>query len=263
MANQQDNFLREVEEELRRERFERIWKEYGTFILAGAALIVIGVLGYKYVENRRIAAAQTTGERYEGAMELVSSKKEDSAEKEFATIVAEGSGGYPELARLQLAGVQLKQGKKAEAVATYDELAKSSNADSLLRDYAALQAAGVRLGEADFTEMQNRLNPLMGDAGPWRYSARELLGVAAFKAGKRDEARTILTPLLVDQKVPPSIAERAQIVLAEIAGGEIEKKAAAEPVAPGSPAPAVVSVPDMPAPSTDKPNVGAPGEEKK
>jgi hypothetical protein len=89
------------------------------------------------------------------------------------------------------------------------------------------------------------------------------LGVAAFKAGKRDEARSILTPLLVDQKVPPSIAERAQIVLAEIAGGEIEKKAAAEPIAPGSPAPAVVSVPDIPAPSTDRPNVGPPDEEKK
>jgi len=262
MANQQDNFLREVEEELRRERFERIWKEYGTFILAGAALIVIGVLGYKYVENRRITAAQTTGERYEGAMDLVSSKKEGSAEKEFAAIVAEGTGGYPELARLQLAGVQLKQGKKAEAVATYDELAKSSGADSLLRDYAALQAAGVRLGEADFTEMQNRLNPLMGDASPWRYSARELLGVAAFKAGKPDEARNILTPLLVDQKAPPSIVDRAQIVLAEIAAGEIEKKATSAPVAPGSPAPAVVTVPDMPAPSTEKPNVGPPGEKQ-
>jgi hypothetical protein len=263
MADQQDNFLREVEEELRRERFERIWKEYGTFILAGAALIILGVLGYKYVENRRITAAQTTGERYEGAMDLVSSKKEGSAEKEFATIVAEGSGGYPELAQLQLAGVQLKQGKKVEAIATYDELARSSNGDSLLRDYAALQAAGLRLGEADFTEMQNRLNPLMGDSSPWRYSARELLGVAAFKAGKRDEARTILTPLLVDQKVPPSLAERAQIVLAEIAGGEIEKKAASAPIEPGSPAPAVVSVPDIPAPSADKPNVGAPDDVKK
>jgi hypothetical protein len=88
------------------------------------------------------------------------------------------------------------------------------------------------------------------------------MGVAAFKAGKRDEARTVLTPLLVDQKVPPSIAERAQIVLAEIAAGEIEKKAA-EPIAPGSPVPAVVSVPDMPTPSTDQPNVGVPAEGKK
>jgi hypothetical protein len=251
MANQDENFLREVEEELRRERFERIWKEYGTFILAGAALIVIGVLGYKYVENRRLTAAQTTGERYEGAMDLASSGKDGSAEKEFATIVAEGIGGYPELARLQLAGVLLKQGKKADAIAAYDELAKTGT-DPLLRDYAALQAAGARLGEADFTEMQNRLTPLMADTSPWRYSARGLLGVAAFKAGKSDEARTVLTPLLVDQKTPASIAERAQIVLAEIAAAEIGKKAAAEPIAPGAPAPAVISAPDAVPPAEAK-----------
>ena len=89
MANQEDGFLREVEEELRRERYERIWKEYGTFILAGAALIVVGVLGYKYVENRRITAAQTTGERYEGAMDLATAGKDGSAEKEFASIIGE------------------------------------------------------------------------------------------------------------------------------------------------------------------------------
>ncbi len=82
------------------------------------------------------------------------------------------------------------------------------------------------MGEADFTELQNWLTPLMADASPWRFSARELLGVAAFKAGKADEARSTLTPLLIDQKTPQSIAERAQIVLAEIAAGEIGKKAA-------------------------------------
>src|SRR5262245_4421516 len=124
MANQEDSFLREVEEELRRERLEKIWKQYGTYILAGAALIVFGVLGYKLVENWRLTAAQTAGARYEGAVELVATGKDGSAEKEFETIAAEGTGGYPSLARLQLAGTLLKQGKKAEAVAAYDALAK-------------------------------------------------------------------------------------------------------------------------------------------
>jgi hypothetical protein len=268
MANQEDGFLREVEEEIRRERLERLWKEYGTFFLAGAALIVIGVLGYKFVENRRATAAQTTGERYEGAMELASTGKDGSAEKEFESIVADGSGGYPELARLQLGGVLLKQDKKPEAVAVFDELAKSANADPLLRDYAALQAASARMGTADFTEMQNRLTPLMADTSPWRYSARELMGVAAFKAGKADEARNVLTPLLVDQKTPQSIAERAQIVLAELAAAEIGRRGAAEPLPPGAPAPAVVTLPDAgppgaPAPGTAIPDTGAPAEAKK
>ena len=107
----------------------------------------------------------------------------------------------------------------------------------MLREFARLQAAGLRIGEADFTEMENWLTPLMADDSPWRYSARELLGLAAFKAGKTTEARTILTPLLVDQATPQSITERAQIVMAEIAAGEIAKKAASDRRRTAAPSP--------------------------
>lgn len=242
MAQQDDGLLREVEEELRRERLEKIWKEYGTYIVAAAAAIVFGVLGFKYWESQRLAAAQDSGAHYEEAMRLVNDKKEGSAEKEFEKIAADGAGGYRALAQLQLAGSQAKQGKKAEAVASYEALANDGSADATLRDFARLQAAGLRIGEADFTEIENRLTPLMGDASPWRYSARELLGLAAFKAGKSNDARTILTPLFVDQSTPQSITERAQIVMAEIAAGEIANKAtsnapgtSAAPTPPASP----------------------------
>jgi len=252
MANQDDGFLRELEEELRRERLEKIWKAYGTYILAAAALIVVGVFGYKYLENRRMVAAETTGARYEGALALAEEGKEGSAAKEFESIAAEGTGGYPALARLQLAGALLKEGKKAEALAAYEALAKEADADALLRDYAALQAASVRLGEADFTEMQNRLNPLIGDESPWRYSARELLGLAAFKAGNTNEARNLLTPLLVDQKAPQSIVSRAQIILTEIATGELASKADSGSAAPASAATAAEGTPSNGAASGTK-----------
>ncbi len=234
MAHQDDGFLREVEEELRRERLEKIWRQYGTYILIAAALIVFGVLGYKYWENARIVAAQTMGGRYEGALHLMSEGKEGSAAMEFETLAQEGAGGYAALARLQLAGALLKEGKKSEALAAYEALASDPTADEMLKSYGALQAAALRLGDADFTEMQNRLNPLMGDESPWHFSARELMGLAAFKAGKSDEARTLLTPLLVDQKTPQSINDRVQIILAEIATAEIGKKAGDEPKTPAA-----------------------------
>jgi hypothetical protein len=234
MAEQNDNFLREVEEELRRERIEKIWREYGTYLIAGALLIVLAVLGREYYVGRRTAAAEATGARYEDALALATDNKQGSAAKEFEAVTANGTGGYPQLARLQSAGALLKDGKKAEALAAFEALAKESGADPLLRDYAALQAASLRLGEADFTEMQNRLNPLLGDDSPWRYNARELLGLAAFKAGNASEARNLLTPLLVDQRTPQSIAVRAQIVMAEIATAEIAKKASSAAPAPGA-----------------------------
>jgi hypothetical protein len=197
------------------------------------------VLGFKYWESSRLTAAQEAGARYEEAMLLANDKKEGSAAAEFEKIAVEGAGGYRALAQLQLAGSQAKQGKKAEALATYEALANDGSADATLRDFARLQAAGLRIGEADFTEIENRLTPLMGDTSSWRYSARELLGLAAFKAGKSNEARTILTPLFVDRSTPQGIAERAQIVMAEIAAGEIARKSTSNaPAAPAAPPPA-------------------------
>jgi len=231
MAQTDDDLLRQVEEELRRERIEKIWKQYGTYIIAAAALIVVGVAGYKIWESRRITAAQASGAAYEGALLLLNEKKDGSAEKEFEKLAGGGASGYRGLSQLQLAGLLAKQGKKAEALATYDALAASSNGDIMLREFARLQAAGLRVGDVDFTDIENRLTPLMADTSPWRYSARELLGLAAFKAGKMTEARSILTPLFVDQQTPQSITERAQIIMAEIATGEIAKKADAPPPA--------------------------------
>jgi len=184
MSQQDDGLLREVEEELRRERLEKIWKEYGTYVIAAAVAVVLAVMGYKYWESQRIASAYESGSRYEEALGLLAEKKTGSAEAEFEKIAKDGTAGYRALSLLQLAGAQSKEGKKTEALATYDSLANDNSADALLRSFARLQAAGLRLGEADFTEMENRLTPLMGDEDPWRFSARELLGLAAFKAGK-------------------------------------------------------------------------------
>jgi hypothetical protein len=115
----------------------------------------------------------------------------------------------------------VKDGKIDDAVATYDELAKTSSADNLLKSFAQLQAASLRMPNADYAEMQNRLTPLAGDDAPFSKSARELLGVAAYKAGKYDEARKYLEPLLLDPGSSPALQERVKIVMSDIATAEV------------------------------------------
>jgi hypothetical protein len=61
MSNESDSLLREVDDELRREQLEKLWKKYSSLILLAAALIVVAVGGYKFLESRRIAAAEAAG----------------------------------------------------------------------------------------------------------------------------------------------------------------------------------------------------------
>ncbi|MBR2537231.1 MAG: tetratricopeptide repeat protein [Hyphomicrobium sp.] len=227
MADDRDSLLREVEEEIRREQMQKLWDRYNGLIIGAAALIVIGVGGYKFLESRRIAASQAAGAEFAKALQLSEDKKDEDAAKAFDTIAQSGPAGYAQLAKLNVAGAHARAGKTAEAIAAYESISAQSGGDALLKNYAQLQVAALKLGEGDYTEQQNRLKPLATDDSPFKITARELQGLSAFKAGKLAEARQYLEPLLIDQNASRAIQERVKIVMAEITRAEVGSAPAA------------------------------------
>ncbi len=229
MADRNDTFTREVDEELRRDQLAKLWEKYNTLILGAAAAILVGVAGSQYMQNRRVAAEQAAGASFEAAQRLVSESKFDEAAKAFQSLADGGPAGYAALASLQMAGIDAKQGRTEQALAAFEKLAKTSGTEPLLRDFAKLQAAAIRASSADFTEMQNRLNDLAAAENPWHANARELLATAALKAGKTAEARSLYEQLLSDRRTPPSVKERARIAMSRIVEAEQGKTGAAAP----------------------------------
>jgi hypothetical protein len=220
MADNNDSLLREVEEEIRRERMQKLWERYNGLILGGAFLVVLAVGGYKYLEYRRVTLAQTAGSEFAAAQQLGVDKKNEEAAKAFQQIAKSGPPGYAALAKLHLAGSAIKAGKADEAIAAYESLIDEPGVDRLLKNFAQLQIAALQIGTADFTDVKNRLTPLASDDSAYKTTAQELLGVAAFKAGKLDEARKYLEPLLLDPSASRGLQERLKVVMGEIARSE-------------------------------------------
>lgn len=250
MAERDDSLIREVNEDLQRERLQKLWEQYNGVILVVAAAIVLGVGGFKWMEYRRQSAAEATGSRYVAAirdlgpsplaplppagvaMPPEKATKVAEAEKALEAISRE-SGGFATVARLRKAANDIVAGRPAEALAAYESLAKDKGIDPALSDFARLQTAMLKLDTADWTDMQNWLNDLTSDSSVWRHSARELLGLAAMKAGQTDTARQNFEKLVSDRATPPSIGERTRLLLSIITEAELAKAKAA-------PAPATV-----------------------
>ncbi len=221
MVDKNDSLFREIDEELRREQFKKLWERYGTYLILLAVALIALVAGAKLWETQRIANANAAGAEFEAATALLNSGKTEEAAKAYEALASSGPRGYGNLAALSQAGAYLKMDKRAEALAVFDKLASDGSTDPMISNFARLQAAGLRLGEADFTEIQNRLKPLTADDSPWRFNAREMLGTAALKAGKLDEARMTLAPLLADPGVSRTASERINRLMAQIATAEL------------------------------------------
>jgi len=244
MTDQRDSLAREIDEELRREQLLKLWEQYGTYIIAAAVLIIAGIGGFKYYEYRRTVSAETAGASFTAAAREAAQDKKAEAQKALEGIAANAPAGYAALARLRLAAGDREAGKTEQAASAFEAIAKERGLDPLLADYARLQAAMLRLDAANWTDMQNRLTDLAADGNAWRFSARELLGLAAQKAGKTEEARTQFQRLLGDRNTPPSIGERARIMLAMLTEAELASAPASAPAAP-------VPAPEPKAPAGD------------
>lgn len=205
------DIVREVDEELRREQVEKLWNEYRNYVLAAAVAVIVIVAGYKTWQWRMEQQAATSGAQFERALGQLRDGKRDDAAKALQAIADGGAGSYPALASLRLAALDADAGKGDGALARYEAIANSA-ADANLRGFARIQAAQLRLDTADFTEMQNRLNDLAKPDGVWRQSARQLLGLAAYKAGKLTEAEDQFSLILNDKDSRGGIGQMAEVM---------------------------------------------------
>lgn len=214
MAMSDDNTIfREVDEDLRREQMAAMWDKYGVYLLIAAGLIIVIVGGYNINLWWQEKRAAENGEAYFKASELLADKKNEEALKAFDDLASAAGGGYGTLAGLQVAAIRAEQGRTGEAVKLYDDIS-ASGADATLRDFARLAAANLRVDEADFAEMQKRLEGLNKDTNAWRYSARELLALAAFRSGNAGESEKLYSQILGDPAAPAEMRKRAEAMLA-------------------------------------------------
>lgn len=252
-------FEKEVDEELQREWLSQLWEQYSAYIVGAAVALVLGVGIYKFVESRRQAAAEAAGAQYVAAVKLLAEGKADAGAEALAA-VAKNSSGLGAVARLRLAAADATAGKTDVALAKYEAIAAERGLDPILTDFARLQTAMLTLDTAPLADIQAKLGSLASENNPWRYNAMELLGLAALKAGKTDEARAQFEKLIGDQAVPQGIAERARIVMGSLVAADLAKTAA-----PAQPAPAQPVQPQAPqaAPAQQAPAPASPPAKKK
>ena len=217
----QDSLLREIDEDLRKEKFAKLWKNYGGYIIAAAVLLVVGVAGtqgwYSYDLGRR----EAEGEKMVKAMTLANSDP-TAALAEFRSLAETADSGYALLARFQEAALLAKGGDQQAAIAIYQKL-ESEAGNPIYRDLAVVLGALHRLASAgssvDRAELERTLQPITADDNPWRYSAREILGVLALQAGDNAKAGEIFSALAADLGAPQGTRLLAAELQAVAKGG--------------------------------------------
>ena len=218
MSTEDDNFIREVNEELRSDQANALWKKYGKLIIGGAVAIVLGVAGNVGYKNWVDSQAAASGDIFLEALTHAREGRNDEALAAFDQLKTDGYGSYPVLAKMRAATVIAEQGNAEDAISEFLSVANDGSVADALKDVAKIRAGYLMVDVSSYDEVAAQVEVLTNTTNTMRHSAREILGLSAFKANDYARAKDWFTLVVEDTSTPQQIAARAQVILDLIAG---------------------------------------------
>lgn len=201
--------IKEVDEELRQDQLNELWKRYGFLFVGAAVALVLAVAGWQGWNAWQSKQRHAASRHYSEALNLLEQNKATEATELLGKVAVEGTGGYRLLAGFERANQRVKAGDVAGATALYDALAADSGIDDVYRDLARLKSAYLKLDGGDAAAVAKAVEPLVAESSPWRHSAREIQALAALKQGETDKAADMFRKLAEDPAAPQGIKSRA------------------------------------------------------
>lgn len=211
------NFIEEVDEEVRRERLEKLWKRWSPAAAGFVIVLLAGVAGFQFWQSHRAEKAAADGAAFNTALNLAQAEKPAEAAAAFASLAGSAGEGYALLARFQQAANLVAAKDIPGAIAAYDAIVADAEVDERFRNLARYLAAFHGLETLDAEAVKQRLAAIPA-TGPWSANARELQAMAELKAGNVDAARQLLTALADDALAPAGLRGRATELLAALGG---------------------------------------------
>ncbi|WP_096701008.1 tetratricopeptide repeat protein [Magnetospirillum sp. 15-1] len=209
-----DLLIKEVDEDLRQEELNKLWKKHGGLLTGAAVVLVLAVAGWQGWQGWEAKQRQAASSRYSETAVLVEQGKKDEAAEVLGKLVAEGPKGYRLLAELRRADMLQQAGDFAGAAALYGKVAADGSVDKVYRDMSAIRAAYLVLDSGDAAAIEKSVEPLAAEASSWRHSAREILALVALKRGDAPRAAELFAKIAEDAAAPQGLRTRAAEMLA-------------------------------------------------
>lgn len=205
-----DDLIHEVEESLKQEKMEKLWKEYGGYLIAAiimAVLLTAIITGWRSW-NSKINARQTSA--------IIEALAEENQINELNIITAGLRPGQRAVSHLTSAGLLLRDNQKEEALEHYKIAAHDKNIQPVFRDLAQLMVVrlewSMKNSDTKPQEMLAMLKPLWQNKdNPWQSHAHmQAAIILAHADADYKTAREHLNMVISATDIPASLIERAR-----------------------------------------------------
>ena len=209
-----ESFLREVDENLRRDQARDFAKKYGGWLIAAVVLFLAAVAGWLYWQQYQQKQAEAQSEELTKVYSQIGAGQTKQAQQSLQGLEGSSNHVVQTLALLTEAAIALDGNDRATAVAKYNAVANDSHAPQPYRDASLIRVISLQFDQMKPEDVIAKLQPLAKPGEPWFGTAGELTAMAYIKQGNKVAAGKLFAAIAADNNAPLTLRNRS----AQIAG---------------------------------------------
>ena len=204
-----ETFVREVDENLRRDRLRDFAKQYGGWLVTAVVLFLAASGGWIWWQQHQLQRSETHVEDLGGLYTDIGAGKVASAPAKLDELAKSSSKAVRASALFSRAALAIQQNDTKLAVTKYREIAADASLPQPYRDVALIRQTALEFDSLKTDEVIARLQPLAKPGNPWFGTAGEMTAMALIKQGKKQEAGRLFAAIANDKNVPDTIRARS------------------------------------------------------
>jgi hypothetical protein len=204
-----ETFVREVDENLRRDRARDFGKKYAGWLIAAVVLFLAASGGWIYWQDYKTKQSEQAVDQLAQIYTALGKGQVPNAPARLDVLSKDRSKAVRASALFGRAAVAVQQNDTKLAIAKYREIAADTSLPESFRDLALVRQTALEFDALKPEEVVARLAPLAKPDNPWFGSAGEMTAMALIKQGKKAEAGQLFATIAKNDQVPEQVRARS------------------------------------------------------
>jgi len=204
-----ETFVREVDENLRRDRARDFGKKYAGWMIAAVVLFLAASGGWIYWQNYRAQQSEQAVDQLAQIYTSLGKGQVGTAPARLDVLSKDRSDAIRASALFGRAAVALQQNDTKLATAKFQEIVADDSLPQAFRDLALIRQTALEFDALKPDQVIARLAPLAKAESPWFGSAGEMTAMALIKQGKTAQAAQLFAEIAKNKEVPDQVRARS------------------------------------------------------
>ena len=196
------NIFNEVDEDIRKERYQNLWSNYGKYIIAFLMLIVIAFSLTQYFQAKNISDNKAILDMYFSAAEGIEKNQLDFANNEFEIVYNQKNKMLAALSGFKMSETYLNNNQKEEAILLLEKIVDNRSLESIYRELALYKYIMINFENIDISSIEKKIVSIGVNKNTLHPYFQEIIGIKYLTAGNIEKANSVFTDLLLNEDTP-------------------------------------------------------------